>query len=100
MESHMTSSTIGNELRPVIRVMADTHKVRAPGMRGVTGQARRWNLFPRPPALLTRPSFAIPLHMAQTEQPRVSPGKLAVLAQAKRRLALNVSRSQRRVVAN
>ena len=50
----MTSSTIGNELRPVIRVMADTHKsIARRGMRGVTGQARWWNLFPRPPALLT-----------------------------------------------
>lgn len=36
-----------------------------------------WKTFLTPRALLTRPSFAIPLHTAQAEQPR---GELEILA--------------------
>lgn len=63
--------------------------------RGVGG----WKTFLTHRALLTRPSFAIPLHTAQAEQPRGEPEIPAILAQLCYGAFLNVFQSQRRVVA-
>src|SRR3954462_6654769 len=49
-------------------------------------------------ALLTRPSFAIPLHTAQPEQPRGELEIFASLTQLGCKAFLNVLRGQRRVV--
>src|SRR5687768_36595 len=72
--------------------------LRVARMRRVARRGGGWKTFLTPRALLTRPSFAIPLHTAQAEQPGGELEIPAVLTQLCYEAFLNVPRSQRRVV--